>query len=97
MPALFILEAAVVVKSKPEVFAKNEEVHNYNTRHKKDVIVPQISSSLFKNSPRYICGKIFNKVPPEIRCLEDPFKFKSKLKDYLVKRPYYSLEEYFEE
>jgi hypothetical protein len=37
-----------------------------------------------------------NKVPPEIRCIEELQKFNVKLKDYFLMRPVYSIEEYLQ-
>lgn len=94
MHALYVLEAALMVKRNPEVFATNEEVHHYATRQKKNVHVTQVVSSLAKNGPRFMFGRIYNRVPSDIRSVDDLLHFKTRLKTYLVDRPFYSIDEY---
>lgn len=56
--------------------------------------MPQINSTLVKNSPYYNTAKIYNKIPEDIKNIEDFKKFKLKLKKYLMEKQYYGLNEY---
>lgn len=95
LPALFILECALMVRKNPQIFITNEEIHNYSTRQKYKIHMSAVKSSQVQSGPRYTCTKIYNKVPVEIRNVDSDVQFKSALKDFLTTRPYYSTEEYF--
>lgn len=84
LPAPVIYESALIAKRKPKVFKRNEEIHNYATRQKNKIRVVQMSSSLAKSGPRYVCGKLFNNIPSDIRNLHYFEKFKASLKEYLT-------------
>lgn len=97
LPALFILECSLMVKRKPEMFLRNEEIHQYQTRQRSNIHVNQVSSSLTRNGPKFLCTKIYNKLPSRIKEIVDVNLFKSTLKDYLSGRPLYSIQEFFDE
>jgi hypothetical protein len=48
-------------------------------------------------SPYYTCINIFNRLPDALSSqLKNTKQFLSGLKDYLVNRPYYTLQEFYE-
>ena len=52
---------------------------------------------MYQDSPYYTCIKIYNKLPDAlISRLTNKKQFSSKLKDYLVDRPYYTLQEFMD-
>lgn len=61
LPAMFILELAMLVKRKPELFVRNEEIHQYNTRQTQMIHVEQVTSTLARNGPKFLSSKIYNK------------------------------------
>jgi hypothetical protein len=40
--------------------------------------------------------KVYNKIPEDIKNINDLIKFKNKLKDVLIKKSFYTLPEFFE-
>lgn len=57
-----VLESAVLLRRKPEYFISNQQMHGYNTRQKKDSHIPQVNSTLMKNSACHNTTKIYNKM-----------------------------------
>jgi hypothetical protein len=97
LTSVFILESAITVLKFPEVFIRNHQVHQHNTRYKNSVHVNHFRSTLAQSSPHFMASKIYNRLPQEIRNCSDLTKFKKKLKSFLVDKAYYSLEEFLQE
>lgn len=96
LPAAYILECAVIAKTKPEYFTNNSNIHNHNTRQARDLHVQQARTTLVKRSPYHMCIKIYNSLPQDLKNEEESKILKNKLKSYLVEKKLYSVKEYFE-
>jgi hypothetical protein len=59
-------------------------------------LFPKYHQAYSKVAQDMYVGGYLIKVPPEIRCIEVLQKFNVKLKDHLMKRPIYSIEEYLQ-
>lgn len=88
-----ILSASTFAHSHPELFLTNAINHSHKTRTNSNIFIPTFNHSLFKNSPSYLCTKIYNKFPQSIKN-DTPTSFRIKIKSFLIHNPFYSLEEF---
>ena len=81
-----------------EKFTSNTEVHNINTRNTLKSHKPISNLTLFQKGVYYMSIRIFNKLPDCIaRLVENKRSFPSILRQYLVSKSFYSLEELFDD
>jgi hypothetical protein len=78
-------------------FTFSSSVHSINTRQRLKLYKPIAHLKMYQDSPYYNCIKIYNKLPDAlVSRLTNKKQFLSKLKDYLVDRPYYTLQEFMD-
>ena len=94
LTSLFILETACLVKKKYEVVSNQTE---YNTRLSHFIQLPLPNFTLTKNSIIFNGKKIFNHLPLGLRQRQCDKSFRRSLKELLIVRPYYDLEEFFDD
>ena len=84
------------VKNK-HLFTPNNEIHKYKTRNNTNLHLPTVNITKFYKGP-YISGvKAFNHLPRHLKSLANDMKsFKTSLKRFLYRHPFYSVEEYYE-
>ncbi|PSN52843.1 hypothetical protein C0J52_17930, partial [Blattella germanica] len=93
LPSLFIYELSIFLFNNRGRFIKVNTCHQYNTRCGNDFYVPFNRLNLSINS-LYVLGlKFFNKLPLEIKNVNKPNVFKSKLKTFLFSSCFYSIDE----
>ena len=72
----------------------NTEVHNINTRNKLQLHQPINNLTLYQRGVYYMSIKIFNKLPEHITdSIRNKRRFIVRLKQYLINKSLYSLEE----
>jgi hypothetical protein len=76
---LYILEIVCFIKKYKGSLEQNVTFHNYNTRKKMDLHVQYCSKDLFKKSVVNMGIKLYNKVPDNIKDLENCNKFKKRV------------------
>ena len=69
--------------------------HTYDTRNKDLYEFPKHSLTLFEQSPYYAAMRFYNALPGSLRKIQAEKKFKSALKQFLVKAEPYSTIEFF--
>src|SRR5215510_685716 len=90
----YILSLMKFVLQSQEKYTFNTEVHNINTRNKLKLHKP-ISNLTHQRGVYYMSIKIFNKLPEYITdSIGNKRRFISRLKEYLVNKSLYSLEEF---
>ena len=94
VPGVYIYEAVTFVKKHLELFSKNCDVHNYETRSRADLRVLKHTSSLFSKSPQYRLGMLYNKLPHDIKNEENLDTFKAKVLGLLLKLNCYAVSEF---
>lgn len=94
LASIFILRCLVFAKENEESFVKLSSFHSHNTRNKKILSIPKHKTSKFEMSPKYQCIKLFNHLPSNIKSL-NLFKFKKVVKSLLLKKCFYSVNEYY--
>jgi hypothetical protein len=74
----------------------NSAIHGYNTRNKNNFHPTNLNLTKVKKGPYYSCIKMYNHLPNSIKVHNHNIhKFKIILKEFFLKHPFYSLEEYF--
>jgi hypothetical protein len=93
----YILSLMKFLLQNQEKLTSNTEVHNINTRNKLKLHKPISNLTLYQKGVYYMRIWIFNKLPACIaRLVEDKRSFLSALRQYLVSKSFYSLEELFD-
>lgn len=93
--ALYIFECLVFFFKHREVFEVHTTHHNYRTRSE-NLHYPIHRLSVTEKHPSYMCIKLFNALPSNLRISCNLNVFKKRLKNSLINIEPYSLSEYFE-
>lgn len=96
VPSQFIYENIMYVRKNQQLFEKRSDRHNFNTRGKNKLAIPQFRLSKVQKSFMGFCVKCYNKLPTTILNLNEK-KFKSCIKRELCKQAYYKLSDYIED
>lgn len=94
---LFIVETAYLMHKRCVTLSGTASA--YNTRRAIDVTLPLPipKSALTKHSIIYESRKIYNHLPLSIKSIVSPKYLKKKLKELLVDKAYYTLQEYYDD
>lgn len=91
---IFILETVCLIHKK----YKNYTISNiYNLRNHNNIPLPIPRTALTKNSLIFESIKMYNHIPITYRLILDTKIFKRSLKKILITRPYYSLQEFYDD
>jgi len=97
VPCLLLLEACCFVINNPDLFPKNNSIHDHNTRASKQVHVEGTALSLSMKGPRYACTRIYNHLEPFIsKFIPIDRNPRSILKSLLLDYPFYNIKEFFD-
>lgn len=91
--SLFVLETATLIHKNRVSFGFYGG--GYASRRADDIPLPIPSLESIKNSIYYECKKLYNHLPHELRKIQSLSHFKTKLKLILLDRPYYGLDEFY--
>ncbi|CAK1579780.1 unnamed protein product [Parnassius mnemosyne] len=92
----YIYDNVLYVRKNLDLFKKNSDVHNYNTRNKNKLVVPKLRLHKVGNSFVGNSIKMFNKIPQDL--VDMPLnKFKIEVKKCLMKKGYYKVDEYLKD
>lgn len=94
LPCAYILQCLVFVKSNIGSYSTRAEQSRYTTRNNNDLDIGFLRLSRSRTGSAYYGPKLFNALPLSVRSL-DAGQFKNRLRAFLVKRAFYSLEEFF--
>ena len=72
----------------------NKDIHLHNTRQKNNVHTIKYRTNLTQTNSNYINSKLYNKLPTEIKNITNMDQFLHKLKQFLLQKAYYSINEY---
>jgi hypothetical protein len=97
LPSLYILTCVCFVHSNRQKFPANNSYHTYSTRSNNNIHVNQYSSSLCLNGPYHSSSKMFNMLPDKIKNISLHANFKRRVKNFLLKKCYYSVTEFMED
>lgn len=94
--SLYVLNALTLLKENINDFNIGGDHHRHVTRHAHDLDIPRCRLSLTQKGFPVYAIKVYNSLPDRVRNL-DAAAFKAVMKDCLVDRPLYSLDELSEE
>ena len=94
LPCIYILKAVVYVKTYLHLFPTT--IHAYATRNTNCLKTSAHNTALFEKSPQYDFVKLYNKLPGEIRSINDIKSFKARVKIILINEVFYSHSEYLD-
>jgi hypothetical protein len=98
LPSQYIFSLLLFVIRNMSLFAPNSVYHDINTRQKNDLHIPHAHRTMYQKGVLYSCIEAFNALPSPIKTISNnPKKFKSTLKRYLLSHSFYSVDEYFSE
>lgn len=90
---LYILET--ILYAKQQDLARGTDNHSYNTRTAHQYILPAHRLTLFEKQPSYAGTKFLRILPQDLKDCEAQTKlFKTKLINWLLDNPFYSIEEF---
>lgn len=92
-PNIFIIENLIHVKNNIDYYQTNSSLHDYNTRHRADLVTPWYRLGRCQNGPNVQAIRFYNKLPLFIRQL-DTKAFKRTIKDILLKNPFYDTRQF---
>lgn len=94
LACIYILEILIFVKNNESQFVSNNDFHEYNTRHNQLLTVPAHNLTLYEKSPKYMGIKCFNKLPNDLKSINNINTFKKNIFDFLLERSFYTVSEY---
>lgn len=97
LTSMYILELCKFIHKNPVIFENAKECRLYapRTNQENRLALPKIRIQMYKESPYVSAIRIFNKLPNALRKEKNTKTFVLKVKDMLIKKCYYNLEEYF--
>jgi hypothetical protein len=93
-PALYILQVLIFAKKYKEYFKHSKFNHNYETRNKDVYILPKHKTALYEKGLLYSVELFSNKLPDNIRKMENINIYKSALKSYLLQKDIYEIKDF---
>lgn len=94
VPCIYILEVLLFVKQNMDKFVTNNNYHDYDTRNGANLCLPNHNLSVYENNPSYLGIKLYNKLPDNIKTLNNFKIFKNTVKSFLITNSFYSVDEY---
>lgn len=95
LPCIYILEMCKFVKNNQKLFTTREQIQtNYTLRHKNRLNLPGSKLKIHSTSTLVMSVKIYNKLPDAIKNEVKFNIFINKLKQLLIRKCYYNVNEY---
>lgn len=94
IPSLYIFRCIMYVLKNCESSSFAQNVHCYNTRHKGDFQYPIHHLGLFEKTTIYMGKKFFNNLPAALKEPTDIKMFRAKLRDFLITKAFYSINQF---
>ena len=93
LPSAYILQCLTSMKQNIQQFQKHQDFHDYDTRRAHHYLPSFHRLGRTRGGTDYYCIKFFNVLPTRIKTLEDKV-FINKIKSYLCRKAFYSIEDY---
>lgn len=95
LPCIYILETCKFVRKHQELYSKREGIQSrYLLRHGSRLNLPSSRLKMHSTSPYVMSIKLYNKLPTMIKKEEKTNIFLKKLRQFLINKCYYSVNEY---
>jgi len=93
----YIYSLMVHTVQNQQIYAANNDIHNYKTRYNKDLHFPIMNLKRYRDGPYYSAIKIYNYLPEYIKALTFDLKsFKRTLRGFLCQHSFYSMQDYYD-
>lgn len=93
--SIYILEACKFVRKYPDLFLKKaDQPRLYEYKHKHRLELPTSKLAMHSSGPNTMASKIYNRIPDDLKN-ETDILFIKIIKNVLIKKVYYSLDEFF--
>lgn len=92
LPSMYIMDVGTFVKQNMALFPQYTRPHNLRPCTKLER--PLSKLQMIHAGPFAMCVKMFNKIPDAIKHEPNYYKFKDQLKAFLLKKSYYSTQEF---
>jgi hypothetical protein len=92
----YIFACLTQIRSSLHLLPTRSDVHQHNTRNRGQLNVPWTRLAGTQKSYPASAMRFYNKLPDEVRGLDDR-KFRRAVKEMLLERPYYRVDEFFED
>lgn len=96
LTSIYIYEVLIFYKFRGNKIETGADIHNYKTRHRHQHRQIQHRLQLAASLPQNVGPKLFNVLPENIKLEHNQVKFENELKNYLLERACYSLDEFFD-
>ncbi|KAG8256531.1 hypothetical protein J6590_066341 [Homalodisca vitripennis] len=93
LPSLDILDVVLYCQFKC-VSLRGIDVHQYGTRGRDNFRMAQHRTTVFELLPSQVGVRLINRLPEEIKRVNNHKQFKSRLKHFLVSKAFYSVDEF---
>lgn len=94
VPSLYILTLIMDIHQHEHTYRKNKNTHDYHTRVKEHIHIPFSRLTIGQSGHEYTGMLCYNKLPSSLKCIKNKINFKKQLKTILIKKAYYTLNEY---
>lgn len=95
LTCIYILELCIFIKSQSAFFVNKSSLkNNIRDQYKYDIYLPKVNNSLYKKSTFIMAIRIFNHLPLDLKAL-DGIMFKRRLKNWLIDKVFYDINEFF--
>lgn len=92
---LYIFNISLYNLNKKDILKLNNEVHNYNTRNRNNVVIDYFRLTKTLSSHTVVSLKVYNKLIHLINLYPKNI-FEKRFYSWLLKNPFYSVEEFFQ-
>jgi len=93
IPGIYIYEVIKLMLHFP--VQTKEDIHKYNTRKKTDLIINSFRLNIFKINIDHMGPKIINHLPDRFKKLPNYAIKIKQIKNWLLEKNFYTLEDYF--
>jgi hypothetical protein len=98
LPSIYIFETCKFVRKHKELYVKRDDFPSSRPiRNKNRLVRPPAKLTLLSSGPLIMSIKIYNNLPDSIKEEEDDKKYINKIKQLLLTKSYYTLNEYLED
>lgn len=92
-PCIFIYKCLKYVNRNRPTFKKLGSNTKYNVRETNLMEIPAHKSAFFENGPVYMCARLYNALPRDVRFMQGK-KFENQVKRLLLNNAFYSIDDY---
>ena len=93
---MYIFEILCFLKKHQGNIKQNFEIHGHNTSKKYDLHIRHCSTVLYQKSVRNTGIKLYNKLPKQLKQIDDYKDFKKQVKNFLLHNAIYTIEEFLQ-